>query len=100
MNLVRAALAAVFLFGQTALAFHHHDAAAVRPEAASWEQAQAPADGPCRLCAAQVQSRISVAPSASIITPDGDGVVPVPPVASAPRASRAASTRERAPPAR
>ena len=95
------ALAAVFLIGQTALSFHHHDAAPARP---SFTQGQtrdgatiSPPDD-CALCAFQIAPGASstvaavVAPSASI------AALAERPI-SVPRDSRPGRISDRSPPA-
>jgi hypothetical protein len=101
-NLLRAALAVAFLFGQTAISFHHHDAAAaslrLAPSSRHATASVAPADDDCRLCAAQgmPSSPISTPPIVSLVAIE-IAAPPIPP-SDAPRAALIALVSDRSPP--
>ncbi len=102
---MRAWLAAIFLFGQTVFALHHHEhssAAAFRPAAApaiSHPDNASMSDGDdCMLCVAQAQ------PRAAALAPISAAAVFVPVVTLAmatvptPRSRRAGRVSDRSPP--
>jgi hypothetical protein len=100
--LLRAALAVAFLFGQTAISFHHHDAATASPRLAPSSRhataSVAPADDDCRLCAAQgmPSSPISTPPIVSLLAIE-IATLSVP-TGDAPRTSLIARISDRSPP--
>jgi hypothetical protein len=103
-EIMRGLLAAIFVFGQTAFAFHHHDHGTVPVVRASGALSRlpdatiSPSDG-CFLCAAQIQPRVgAVAPllPAAVVS-----VIAAPSfvLPSAPRDERSGRLNDRGPPA-
>lgn len=103
-EILRGVLAAVFVFGQTAFAFHHHDHGTVPVVRAAVsvtrlpDASLSPADG-CFLCAAQIQPRVG---SAALVLPAAVVAVIAAPsfvLPSAPRDERSGRLNDRGPPA-
>lgn|GEM_PF-6373892 len=97
-RILRVVLAAVFLVGQGALAFHHHDASTHRVRGAAVKK-RLPLGDACRECEFQAQARTSApAAVALVVSSRVVAVLPEPP-APAPRGAMIARARDRAPPA-
>jgi hypothetical protein len=100
-SLTRAFLAAVFLFGQTAFALHHHDADrnARSPASSSRRSDAALSSGDnCFLCAAQIQPRTSVPEPVAVAAAPVAVVLVADVPARAPRAVRPGRVSDRSPP--
>ena len=96
---MRAVLASLFLFAQSALAFHHHDAGlALRASGRFHSTTTISSKDDCALCAFQAQPRTSTPEPVAV------AAVPIPVVAlsdvpsKAPRVARLARVSARAPP--
>lgn len=101
--LMRAALAALFVFAQSALTLHHHEVPGgtlLSPKTAARAAAAAvsPADD-CALCAAQIQPRTSAPEPVSVAVPAVLVVVLPAPAPETPRVARPARVSDRSPPA-
>ena len=98
---MRAALAVVFLFGQTAIAFHHHDDKTANQRIVSSSrrtETVAANDADCLLCAAQGMPSSSASASPAVAALPIEVAALVLPSVDAPRAALVARVSDRSPP--
>lgn len=98
-SLLRVGLTSLFLFAQTALALHHHEAApSLRAYGHSGPTASISAKDDCALCGFQIQPRTSTPEPVAVAATSISVVVLSDAPSSAPRAALSLRLRARAPP--